>query len=420
MDVKKTIPPATRWWQKKQSQGIAVVVILLSGLLAWRGSEAGIVTVQRSDILIEAVQRGDLEVVIEGYGNLVSNKQQLITSLTAATVKEILLKPGAIVSADSVIVRLENLELQQLLDSAEQQLVQARANLRQLKLTQQREVLDESDKKAQISAGYDNALLKRQAEEDLVKQGIVSRLTFQASVLNEKLFTKRLAIIKQRMAQLKLVHLEAVNIEQEKIKQQQGRLNIAESRLARLEVKAGFDGVLQRLSVELGQGLTAGQEIALIGSATDLVAQIKIGQNQVQNISLGQSALIDTRQDKINGKVVRIDPIVTDNTVTVEIALSGVLPASARPQLSVDGTIIADKLNQVMYMQRPANIKANSQVQLYRLADDLDSAQLQLVQFGRKSGRFIEILSGASAHQQFIISDLSHLVSTNSQLNISL
>jgi multidrug efflux pump subunit AcrA (membrane-fusion protein) len=275
MDVIKKQKRSSRIFGNKYRLA-ATMVVLVIALLIWALQTAGSVSVSRNDILIERVQQGDLEVVTEGFGFLSSNKQQLITALTQATVKEIILKPGAHVTTDSVIVRLENPELLQQVENAQQELAQIRANLRQLVLNNQREILNESADLAEMTALYETALLNREAEEKLVGRGIVSRLTYQQSVLNEQQLAKRITIYQQRFEQLKLVQKESVNVQQERIKQQQGQLKIRQSRLDGLTVKAGFSGVLQRLSVELGQSLAAGQEIALLGSVTDLIALIRV------------------------------------------------------------------------------------------------------------------------------------------------
>lgn len=397
---------------------VAVTVVLVIVLFIWALQKASKVSVSRNEILIERVQKGDLEVVTEGFGFLSSNKQQLIASLTQATVKDIVLKPGAQVTADSVIVRLDNPELLQQVENAEQALAQSRANLRQLVLNNEREILNESANLAEMIANYETALIHLEAEEKLVGQGVVSQLNYQESVLNEQQLGKRIEILQQRFEQLKLVHKESVNIQQERVKQQQGQLNIRQSRLDRLVVKADFSGVLQRLSVELGQSLAAGQEIALLGSATDLIALIRVPQNQAQEIIVGQTAIIDTRRDKVQGKVSRIDPIVQDNMVEIEISLPESLPASARPQLNVDATIIADTLKQVLYIKRPANVKPYSEVSLYRLSSDASTAELRTLKLGQQAGRYIEVISGAEINDAFIISDLSNLKNTVSQLII--
>lgn len=396
----------------------ASTALLVIALLIWSWQTAGSVSVSRNDLLIERVEQGDLEVVTQGFGILSSNKQQLITTLTRATVKEIVLKPGAHVTADSVIVRLDNPELLQQVENAEQELAQIRANLRQLVLNNERELLNESANLAEMTARYETATLNREAEEKLLGKGVVSRLTYQESVLNENQLAKRIDISQKRIEQLELVHKESVNIQKERLKQQQGQLNIRQSRLDGLVVKAGFTGVLQRLSVELGQSLTAGQEIALLGSVTDLIALIRVPQSQAQQIIVGQSTIIDTRRDKISGKVTRIDPIVQDNMVEIEISLPEKLPASARPQLNVDATVIADTLKQIIYIKRPANVKPFSEISLYRLDSDGSTAQLQTLKLGRQAGRYIEIISGAKADDVFIISDLPNLKNTTSQLSI--
>ena len=158
--------------------------------------------------------------------------------------------------------------------------------------------------------------------------------------------------------------------------------------------------------------------MALIGSVTDLIALIRVPQSQAQLVSIGKSAIIDTRRDKIEGRVSRIEPIVDNNTVEIEIALPASLPASARPQLSVDGVIIADTLKNVTYIKRPAGAKADSAVALYRM-DTEQNASLQELRFGVQAGQYMQIISGAVAGEKFIISDLSNLQSTSQSLSIN-
>jgi len=417
MDVVKQKKKKSELFLSKRHLAIAATVIVMAALV-WTKKSNSSVSVERSNLLIETVQQGDLDVVIDGYGVLTSDKQQLITSFSAATVKEIVLKPGAAVKANSIIVQLENPELIQQVENAEQELTQLKANLRQLRLNNQREKLNEAASLAEIRARLETATLKRRAEEQLAAKGIVSDLNFQQTLLDERQLQQRIEILTERNAQLSQVHEEAINIQLERIKQQEGRLQIAQSRLDKLTVRAGFDGVLQRLSVELGQSLPAGGEVALIGSVTDLIALIRVPQSQIQQVKIGQKVVIDTRRDKIEGEVSRIDPIVSDNTVEVEVALPDNLPASARPQSSVDGEIIADSLQNVLYLKRPAGTKSNQRMNLYQVQSGDQQAKLNQVQFGAQAGQFMQVRSGAKAGDKFIISDLTNLHDSAKTLDI--
>jgi len=414
MDVKKIKTKQSKFKTKPVIGGLAA--FLLASLTWYVSTQTGGTSVKRNDMLFGTVKHGDLQVEIEGYGALRSDKQVLITSLTSATVQEIVLKPGALVTADSIIVQLANPELQQQVDSAVRELSQRKANLRQLILNQKREVLNESASFAEMEARYETAKVKLEAQSGLVKSGIVSVLDYKDSLVQEGQLNKRLKIHKQRTEALKLVNQEAISIQKEQIMQQQGQLDIAQNRLDRLTIKAGFDGVLQRLSVELGQSLSAGQEIALIGSVQDLIALVRVPQSKAQQIFIGQKAIIDTRRDKIIGTVARIDPVVVENTVEVEIALPEQLPASARPQLSVDAVIITDTLANITYMERPVNGKANSNTSLFRLDDTNNAAKRTPVKFGKEAGRYIEIIDGGNVNDIFIVSDLS--LEKNSELTI--
>jgi multidrug resistance efflux pump len=393
------------------------VVVALILLIIFTRTTFNQVSFAKKDLLLATVKVGDIDVTVEGYGKLASEKLQLITTLTRASVQEILLKPGAAVTKDSVIVKLANPELQQQVENAQQELAQINANLRQLKVNQQRELLDEESKLAELEARFETARLRRRAEEKLISDGIVSQLTYQESVLNEKQLNRRIEILHKRVTQLLLVHREGINIQLERIKQQQGKLNVAVNRMEKLEVKANFDGVLQKLSVTLGQSLAPGQEVALIGSVTELIALIRVPQSQAQLIAVGQKVEIDTRQDKIMGEVKRIDPIVAENTVEIEVSLPKSLPKSARPQQSIDAVITARTLRSIKYIERPVNIAAQSVVNIYRLNDTESLATRTAIEFGAKTGSYIEIKQGANADDRFVISDLSNYSTKEITLN---
>lgn len=414
MDVNKVKPKQSKL--KTMPVIGSLAVCLLAAITWYVSTQAGATSVKRNDLLFGKVIQGDLQVEIEGYGALRSDKQVLVTTLTNATVQEIVLKPGALVTAESVIVQLANPELQQQVNSAGQELSQRKANLRQLKLNQTIDILNENGNYAEMEARYETAKVKLEAQTTLIESGIVSALDYKESLVQEAQLKKRMNIHKQRTAALKLVNQEAINIQNEQIKQQQGQLDIAQNRLDRLTVKAGFDGVLQRLSVELGQSLAAGQEIALIGSVQDLIALVRVPQSKAQLIFIGQQAIVDTRRDKIIGTVSRIDPVVVENTVEVEIALPSQLPISARPQLSVDAVIITDILTNITYMKRPVNGKANSSSRLFLLDDSNNYAMRTEVKFGKEAGRYIEVIEGGKVNDTFIVSDLSLL--KNSELTI--
>jgi len=416
MDKIKKSSPTTNGYKHLW---MIIFFILVTGLLLLSLNKGhGEITLARESLLIEAVQRGDLDVVVDGYGKLISNKQILISALTNARVKQIILKPGALVNKGSLIVRLENPVLQQELDDEEQQLSQIQANLRQLKLSQKRELLFDEAGLARNKASLQSAELKRKAEQQLLAKGIVSKLSFEQTRLHEIQLNQQIEFLALRTEQLKAFHIEAVNIMKQRLLRQKRRLAIAQLRLNSLEVRAEFSGVLQKLSIELGQNLSAGQTIGLIGSVNDLVAIIKVPQSQATKINVGQHAVIDTRSDKIVGTVTRIDPIVANNTVSVEIMLPKELPDSARPELNVDGQISIARLVKTLYLKRPANIKMNTNSSLYKVDVTNKLAKQQRVKFGQQAGRYIEVLSGAKLNDKFIISDLTNIKETINTLNI--
>jgi multidrug efflux pump subunit AcrA (membrane-fusion protein) len=387
---------------------VFAVAGVIAVLLAFATGSLRTVSVARNDILIATVEFGDLDVVVEGFGVLRSNKQQILATLATATVQEIVLKPGAPVTKGSVIARLSNPELQREVEAAQQDLAQAEANLRQIFVTHKREILDEKSKFADLVAEHETASLRRAAEEQLVESGTISELTYKESVSKESQLRQRIEVSRTRMEQLSAVHREAITIKMELVKQQQGKADAARTRVDSLTVRASFDGVLQRLPVELGQVVPAGQEIALIGSNAELVALIRVPQSLARQVSMGQKAVVDVRTDRVDGTVTRVEPRVEENTVLVEIALSGDLPEGTIAEQSVDAQITTDTLEKTHFIRRPANVRPDTEVVLYRFDPDSSSAQKITLSLGKESGRYIEIVDGAEEGERIIISDMSN------------
>lgn len=385
----------------------ALSFVLISALLLGYISSRR-VSIEKEGILIATVKHGDLTVTVDGYGKLTSNKTKLITAHSQVTVQEIVLKPGSHVNKDTVIVKLASPELDYALINAKQEVAQLEANLRQLHVNQERELLDEQANLTSIKAQSQTAKLRREAEEKLLAQGIIAEFTYQQTKLNERQLAKREALFAARLNQLSTVQREAINIQKERINQSKGQLAIAQQRVEQLNVMAGIEGVLQHLPIRLGQSLSPGQEIALIGSVIDLVALVRIPQYQARFLRAGQHVEIDTRSEKAAGLVSRINPVVANNSVEVEVALTQPLSNSARPEQTVDARISVESLNNVFYIERPAKLQANSAVELYKLDKSAQFARKTPLELGKVAGRFIEIIHGAKAGEQLIISDLTN------------
>ncbi|HEY0923898.1 efflux RND transporter periplasmic adaptor subunit [Rheinheimera pacifica] len=405
MDVVKQKSAHANYKQKAMLLFCIVLVIIVAILLMGKESHRQI---NRNQLVLSTVKQGDLRVQVQGYGVLRSHRQKLLTSLTSATVEEIILRPGAQVTPDSIIMKLNNPELHEETERARMQLNQEKANLRKLELNNQRELLAEESNLAEMVAKFNMVKLRREAEQELVDKGVVSQLTYKTTVLEQEQLHDSMRIQQNRIAQLKLVNQEALNIQQEQINQAEALYFTVKNRVDALAVKAGINGILQRLPVELGQSIAAGQELALVGSEQDLLALIRVPQAQAERISVGQLAEVTTRRDLLPGKVSRITPEVQEGTVTIEIQFTAAqLPASARPELSVDAVIYTAELKNTLYIDRPVNVRVNSSNSLYKLDHTRQLAEYSEVRYGEDAGKYIQLLEGAAVNDTFIVSDMT-------------
>lgn len=365
------------------------------------------VKVPAADIWVGKVKQGDLEQVVSGFGKLKSKETRLLTAYSNATVEEIVLKPGALVEPDSVILRLSDPQIEQAVKDAERALVQTRNQLLQIQINQKRELLAQHSAIEVLRASLESAELEVKAQSQLIEKGIVSNIDYQRRVLEQRQLTRRLKLESQRVDQLKELHQANLAIAQSNIDAQTEAVTLIKQTQQRLVVKAGIAGVMQSLSVELGQSVNAGQQLALVGSMSQLYALINIPQANMQHVALNQIVSIDTRAGLISGQVSRVEPVVNNGSIQVEVALTSALTNNARPELNIAGNISTGTLTDVLYVEKPVNSQAGSQSMLFKLDESGSNAIATTLQFGAETKDTIQIVSGASVNQRFILSDMS-------------
>jgi multidrug resistance efflux pump len=357
------------------------------------------------------VTRGTLVRQIRGPGTLVPEQARLITAVTAGRIEQILLLPGSPVKPGEVIMRLSNpdedmqlLQAQQQLSQAEAQLAQLIANVKTQELTQAQTVAQVRTQVLEANRQYETNRRLFETNRDLVAQSDLDRSHEQAEDLKT-----RLRLEEQRAEVLMSSQAEQVSAQQTQIQRLREIVDFRQNRLASLDLSSNVEGVLSPLDLPLqeGQWITAGQQLARVVVPGRLKAEIRIAQTQAQEIVVGQTALIDTRTDSIYGQVVRIDPAVRGGTVTIDVALPTELPASARPDLSVDGNVIIESIPDALYIGRPSFGQANQRVMMFKLVEGGAYAERVPVEFGAASVSEIEVRSGLEPGDVVILSDMS-------------
>jgi HlyD family secretion protein len=408
MDVKREVKQTKILGLVNKKQLMIIASLIVIGLMTWKLSNStNSLSISKDKIWTGVVQSGELKLQVQGYGKLQSKVQWLLTAPVKATVKEILLKPGAKVEPDSIIMQLQNPELVQQVINQTLELKSLQANLRQIKVNLRREYLSQQGHLAELDASHATASLRLESIRSLAAKGIVSQLDFKSAELEERQLKKRLQIENERLEQLSEVHKESLNIQKEVINRQQGILDAVINKQKLLTVRAGIIGVLQQLPIELGQSVNDGQKLALVGGTDKLLALANVAQSQVDRIQVGQTVEINTRGGIANGSVARIDPIVKEGSVLVEIEITGKLPENARPELNVDVLIHTGKLTNACFIERPVNSQTGSSMTMFRELVQGDKAEAIKVSFGEQTDQYIQILSGALEGDKLILSDTS-------------
>ena len=409
MDIQR---PASVARQKKVRRiwiGVAVAVAVGVVSLVLGRLKPAAPTVERATVWVDTVKRGAMLRQVRGLGTLVpvDEARRWLPSATQGRVERIILRPGAQVTPDTVILELADPQLQQQLLESETQLRASEADLASLRARLDTERLNQRSLAATVEADFQQAQLEREVNEDLAKDGLVSKLILKQSTVRSESLRTRAQLEKERVSVSEESVRAQLLAQQARVDQLRTLFSLRRQQVDQLRVRAGMSGVLEQVPVEVGQQVAPGTNVARVADPTRLKAELRIAETQARDLTIGQLAQVDTRNGIISGKVARIDPAAQNGTVTVDITLEGELPRGARPDLSVDGTVELERLDNVLYVGRPAFGQENSAVGLFLVGVETGEAARVQVQLGRSSVNTIEIKSGAKEGDQLVLSDMS-------------
>ncbi len=404
------IPRPSQARKKKIRRAIygttALVVIILITVGVSRLKPAA-PSVDRAAVWVDTVKQGPMIRQVRGSGTLVPEEIRWIPATTQGRVERILLRPGVPVKPDTVIIELSNPNLQQAVRDAELGWQSARAAYANRKAELENLLLAQESDVAAIETAYNNAALQLAANETLFKEGLVGEITLKQSQSNAKDLKHRLENAKKRLDNQRAGIQSQLAPQEAEVNQRHAAYQLRLRELEDLRVKAGMNGVLQLVPVEVGAQVGPGTNLARVADPTNLKAEVRIAETQTKDIRIGQYAEVDTRNGVVKGRVSRIDPAATGGTVGVDVILEGELPPGARPDQSVDGTIELERLPNVIYMGAPAFGQENSTVSLFKLTPDGTEAERVTVKLGVRSVNQVEIKEGLKPGDQVILSDTS-------------
>jgi len=406
MDVKRD--PAILKRKKQRQTILAVIgVLVLIGISAWvMNLKPAAPTVDANAAWTGKVIRGPLVREVKGSGTLVPEDIRWITATTAGRVERIVLQAGSIVKPDSVILELSNPDLEQQVtvarlawQSAEAALANRRAQLSTERLQLETQV-------ANAKSDLEQRELQFTADQELNKLGLNSALQLKESQAFVNRAKNTLALEEKRLANSRDSEASQIAPAETDVARLKAAYELVNRNLSDLRVKAGMNGVLQVVPVEVGQQVGGGTNVARVADPSRLKAQIRVSETQIRDVRLGQTAVVDTRNGTVTGIVARIDPAAQSGTVGVDVTMTGEMPQSARPDLSVDGTIELQRLDNVLKVQRPSFSQDDATIQLYRVGADNEAVRVR-VKLGVSSVAEVQIIEGLNEGDEVVLSDMA-------------
>jgi len=371
--------------------------------------------VERSTVWTDTVKRGPMLRQVRGIGSLIPSQEftRQIPAETEATVVRILKLPGSQVKADTVLLEMSNPQVEQAAIDARLQLKAAEAEYQSLRVTLQSNLMNQKAGAATVNSDYTQARLQSDTDKALYDLGVISGMAYKNSKSRADELTTRNNIEGERLEINQKAIESQLAQQQAKVDQMRVLAELKQKQLDALKVRAGIEGVLVDLPLQVGQHVTPGTMLAKVVQPDHLIAELKVAETQARDVQIGEPALVDTHNGTVSGQVMRVDPAVQNGTVTVDVKLTGELPKGARPDLSVEGTIDLERLDNVLFVGRPAFGQEDSTISLFKLDQDLKGGVRVPVKVGRASVNSIQVIEGLHEGDTVILSDMSRYDNTD-------
>jgi HlyD family secretion protein len=414
MDIAR---PEFKTQKRRRQTMIAIAVVLGVAAVSYGVSrlKPAAPTVERGTVWTDTVKRGPMLRQVRGTGSLVPSQEAVrqIPAETEATVVRILMLPGSQVKRDTILLEMSNPQTEQAAVDADLQLKAAEAEYKSLRVKLESDLMNQKAGAATVHA--DDATAQRQAQTDksLYELGVISGLAYKSSKEKADELTTRNDLQRQMLTANERAIETQMAQEQAKVDQMHTLAQLKQKQLDALRVRAGIDGILVDLPLQVGQHVLPGTMLAKVVEPDHLMATVKIAETQARDVQIGEPASVDTHNGVITGAVMRVDPAVQNGTVTVDVKLTGELPKGARPDLSVDGTIDLERMDNVLYVGRPAFGQENSTISLFKLGADSQTALRVPVKVGRASVNSIQVIEGLHEGDTVILSDMSRWDNTD-------
>ncbi len=393
--------------RKRILYGVALVVAVGLVTLGLSRLKPAPPSVDKATVWIDTVHRGNMLREVRGLGTLVPQYVESIPAITDGRVEKRLVLPGTVVKANTVLLVLNNPQLEQQAEDARLALQAAKADYLNQKANLQTQLLQQQANAATAQANYRETKIQTEAYEKLYKEGLQDHITVEKSEVQEQAQKATTKMAQQQVEQYAELIRAQLAAQKAKVDQARALAQLRERQVRDLQVRAGMDGVLQELDVDTGQEVSPGTTLAKVVDPNQLWAELDIPETEAKDLLLGQTASVDTHNGIVQGHVVRINPAPKNGTVAVDVTLEGKLPKGARPNLSVEGTILIEKLTNVVYVGRPVHAEPDSTIGLFKVVDGGKEAVRVRVKIGKVSVNTVQILAGLKPGDQVILSDMS-------------
>jgi HlyD family secretion protein len=394
--------------RKRRYLPIGLGVLLVVGVsAALMRMEPAAPSVDRSTIWTDSVRRGEFVRQVRGPGTLVPEQARWIVAVTSGRVERLHVQPGSEVTAETVLLELSNPDVQVEGLNAERQLAAAEAELSNLVVTLATQRLEQRSRVSQIQSQRREALRQLEASRELAERNLIPRMDLQRLEDEAVEVEKLLEVELERLELLERSLDHRVDAQRRQISGLRAISEFQHRRAESMLVRATTAGVVQDFTLEIGQWVMPGQTLARVVEPERLMAVLRVPETQARDVAVGQPVSVDTRNGIVPGHVRRVDPAVQQGAVTVEVGLDGPLPLGARPDLSVEGVIQVDRIEETLFMGRPAYGQANSLVSVWKVVDGGKGAVRVPVRLGLSSVNTIEVVEGLEPGDVVILSDLS-------------
>lgn len=384
---------------------LITAVAVTGAVLAWREARTSTCRADSRDLIIADVTSRTFDDYIRVSGHVETCVVVQVSALETGIVEHKSVEEGAMINAGDIILSLHNPNLRQQILDSEAQLAEKQNMLRDTEIAMEKDRLQIKQDLLTTRTELNRKHRQLQQQESLLAENLTSREDYLHAKEDYDLAVESMNLLRERQRQDSIYRSVQVGMMRESLANMHQNLLLVRQRADNLNIRATHGGQLGNLTAEIGQSISAGQQVGQINILDNFKIAALIDEHYIDRVHTGLTGEMERQGRKFNVTVTKVYPEVTQGQFKVDLALSDTQPENIRVGQTCHVDLRLGEPTQGVVIPRGQFFRNTGGRWIYVLNADGTEATRREITIGRQNPRYYEVTGGLSPGERVLISE---------------